>query len=108
MLVFFLAFLRRFFSVRDADVRIQCNLHADRDEDVKRTEDFWLRTLQLPRDALSKSIVNSVSRSSLGKRTNMLPYGTCRLTVHSTALVQHLYGAIQEYGGFDRPAWLDL
>ena len=22
-------------------------------------------------------------------------------------IVQHLYGAIQEYAGFDRPAWLD-
>jgi hypothetical protein len=38
---------------------------------------------------------------------NRLPYGTCRLSVHSTAIVQHIYGAIQEYAGFDRPEWLD-
>jgi hypothetical protein len=38
---------------------------------------------------------------------NRLPYGTCRLMVHSTQVVQHIYGAIQEYGGFDRPEWLD-
>ena len=37
---------------------------------------------------------------------NKLPYGTCRLSVHSTAIVQHIYGAIQEYAGFDRPEWL--
>jgi hypothetical protein len=36
-----------------------------------------------------------------------LPYGTCRLVVHDTALVQSIYGAIQEYAGFDRPEWLD-
>jgi hypothetical protein len=25
----------------------------------------------------------------------------------SSQVVQHIYGAIQEYGGFDRPEWLD-
>ncbi|MGH3000936.1 MAG: hypothetical protein ACRDNM_16710, partial [Gaiellaceae bacterium] len=25
----------------------------------------------------------------------------------STRIVQTIYGSIQEYGGFDRPAWLD-
>ncbi len=36
----------------------------------------------------------------------MLPFGTCRLTVHSPRVVQSLYGAIQEYAGFSRPEWL--
>jgi hypothetical protein len=36
-----------------------------------------------------------------------LPYGTTRLTVHSTTVVQKIFGAIQEYGGFERPEWLD-
>ena len=38
---------------------------------------------------------------------NKLPYGVCTLKVHSTQAVQHIYGAIQEYAGFDQPAWLD-
>jgi hypothetical protein len=38
---------------------------------------------------------------------NVLVYGTARLCVHSTFLVQSIYGAIQEYAGFDRPEWLD-
>jgi hypothetical protein len=37
----------------------------------------------------------------------MLPYGTCRIVVSRTRVVQSIYGAIQEYAGFDRPAWLD-
>jgi hypothetical protein len=37
---------------------------------------------------------------------NKLPYGTCRLAVHDTALVQSIYGAIQEHAGFERPEWL--
>jgi hypothetical protein len=34
-------------------------------------------------------------------------YGVCALELHSTRVVQHIYGAIQEYAGFDKPAWLD-
>ena len=29
------------------------------------------------------------------------------LAVHDTQLVQHIYGAIQEYAGFEEPRWLD-
>jgi hypothetical protein len=36
-----------------------------------------------------------------------LPYGTCALIVHSTRIAQTIYGSIQEYGGFERPEWLD-
>jgi hypothetical protein len=61
----------------------------------------------LPPTALRKSIVNVYSKYSQKKRANKLPYGTCRLTVHSTEIVQTIYGSIQEYGGFDRPEWLD-
>ena len=107
MVVWFLAFVRRYFGVPDEKVRIQCNLHADDETEVRRIEDFWLNRLGLSRVNLTKSIVNSVSRSSLGKRRRLLPYGTCRLTICSTPIVQHLYGAIQEYAGFEREGWLD-
>ena len=29
-----------------------------------------------------------------------------RLTVYDTRIVQHIFGAIQEYGGFERSDWL--
>jgi hypothetical protein len=50
---------------------------------------------------------NVYSKHSKKRRKNKLPYGTCRLVVHDTALVQSIYGAIQEYAGFERPEWLD-
>jgi hypothetical protein len=34
-------------------------------------------------------------------------YGTARVTVYSTAIVQSIYGAIQEYAGIERPEWVD-
>ncbi len=107
MIAFFLEFLRRYFSVPDQKVRLQCNLHADEPREVHAIEAFWIRRLGLPQTCLTKSIVNRVSRSSKGLRTKTLPYGTCRLTVHDTAVVQHIYGAIQEYAGFEREEWLD-
>ena len=51
--------------------------------------------------------MNIYSKYSKKKRQNKLPYGTCRVTVSRTRVVQSIYGAIQEYGGFDRPEWLD-
>jgi hypothetical protein len=86
---------------------IHCNLFADHLARQREIEQFWLDTLQLPPTALRKSIVNVYSKYSQKKRDNKLPYGTCRLVVHSTEIVQTIYGSIQEYGGFDRPEWLD-
>jgi hypothetical protein len=56
---------------------------------------------------LRKSIVNVYSKYSKKKRIGRLPYGTSALSLHSTRIVQIIYGSIQEYGGFDRPEWLD-
>jgi hypothetical protein len=106
MVRFFLKFLRQCFAVRDDKVAVSCNLFADHMERQEEIEGFWLATLDLPRSSLRKSTVNAYSIYSRKKRRNKLPYGTCRITVCDTALVQNLYGAIQEYGGFEREAWL--
>jgi transcriptional regulator with XRE-family HTH domain len=107
MMAFFIRFLRRYFDIAEDRFRVWCNLHADHLQRQREVEDFWLETMGLPRSCLTKSTVNVYSRATRRKRTNMLPYGTCRLTVHDTAVVQHIYGAIQEYASFEREEWLD-
>ncbi|HEY5661784.1 MAG TPA: hypothetical protein VIR59_13445 [Gaiellaceae bacterium] len=67
----------------------------------------WLDVAQLSRDALRKSTVNVYSKYSKKKRQNRLPYGTCRVTVARTRVVQAIYGGIQELAGIEREAWLD-
>lgn len=104
---FFVGFLRRYFDVQNADVHITCHLFADHVQGQQRIEEFWLSLLDLPPESLRKSTVNVYSKYSQKKRKNMLPYGTCRVSVHRTRIVQTIYGAIQEYGGFERPEWLD-
>jgi DNA-binding CsgD family transcriptional regulator len=106
MVRFFVDFMRREYAVPDAEFRIDCNLFADHLERQSDIEQFWLDTLKLPQSCLRKSTVNVYSKHSQKKRQNKLPYGTVRVVVHSTAVVQSIYGAIQEYGGFDRPEWL--
>jgi hypothetical protein len=104
---FFAELLRKFFNLADEQFRVACCLYADHIDRQREVEYFWLSTLRLPATCLGKSIVNVYSRASKRKRISMLPHGTCRLTVSSTRVVQHIYGAIQDYGGFDRPEWLD-
>jgi transcriptional regulator with XRE-family HTH domain len=107
VLRFFVRFVRTYFHVPDDAFAVTCNLFADHLERQQSVEQFWLARLDLPGSSLRKSMVNVYSKYSFKKRANRLPYGTCRVTVHRTAIVQHIYGAIQEYAGFERPEWLD-
>ncbi len=106
MVSFFLHFLRACFAVPDTKVAVTCNLFADHVARQREIEQFWLDLLGLPRTCLRKSTVNVYSKYSKKKRRNRLPYGTCRLKVCDTSIVQHIYGAIQEYARFDREEWL--
>jgi hypothetical protein len=103
---FFARFLRRFYGVPDERFRVACNLFADHVVRQREIEQFWLDTLELPRSCLRKSMVNIYSKYSERKRKGRLPYGTCKLVVCDTSIVQSIYGAIQEYAGFERPEWL--
>jgi transposase-like protein len=106
MILFFARFLRTCFKVPNEKIRIRCNLFADDAIGQREVEQFWLDLLGLPQECLCKSAVNVYSKYSKKKRQNKLPYGTCRIAVHDTQLVQSIYGAIQEYAGFDREEWL--
>jgi len=103
----FVTFLRRYFHLRDTDIRITCNLFADHLVKQRDIEQFWLTTLGLSSESLRKSVVNVYSKYSKKKRMNRLPYGTCRVAVSRTRVVQSIFGSIQEYGGFEREGWVD-
>lgn len=90
----------------DEKFRVTCNLFADHRVHQHEIEQFWLDCLDLPAACLRRSTVNRYSKHSQKKRRNKLPYGTCRLALYDTTVVQHIYGAIQEYGGFDREEWV--
>ena len=73
---------------------------------IEEIERYWLELLDLPVSCVRKHTLNHMPTSSSGRAKNKFPYGVCTLRVHNTWMVQHIYGAIQEYGGFEEPAWL--
>jgi hypothetical protein len=104
----FMLFLRSCFGVSAADVTFNLNAYTGNGLTIEEIELFWMKRLGLPTSCARKHIVNHFPTSSSGRRRNKLPYGTCTLKAkRSTAIVQHIYGAIQEYAGIDCPEWLD-
>ena len=104
---FFVKFLRTYFNLKDENIKVTCNLFADHLERQCEIERFWLETLGLPQSSLCTSTVNVYSKYSKKKRINKLPYGTCRVVVSRTRIVQSIFGSIQEHAGFEREAWLE-
>jgi hypothetical protein len=103
----FVDFLKKYFDLNGAEIRITCYLYADHVEKQAEVEQHWLDVLDLPRESLRKSVVNVYSKYSQRKRVGNLPYGTCRVVVSRTQVIQTIYGAIQEIGGFTRESWLE-
>ena len=107
MLRFFARFLRESLAVRSEDITVRLNVYLGNGLSLTQVEAYWLELLDLEWDSLRKHAINHFPTSTSGlKRT--LPYGVCTIRVkRSTHLLQHIYGAIQEYAGFDEPRWLD-
>lgn len=101
-------FLTECFGVRPEEFTLRLNVYTNNGLTVDDIEDHWLRALDLPRSCLRGHSLNSMPTSSSGAKRNKLPYGVASLSVlRSTHIIQHIFGAIQEYGGFDEPTWLD-
>jgi transcriptional regulator with XRE-family HTH domain len=107
MVRLFVRFLRDRFEVHHDAFALTCNLFADHLERQRELERFWLDVAELPQSCLRRSSVNVYSKYSQKKRQNKLPYGTCRISVCRTWLVQTIYGGIQEIAGFTRDSWLE-
>ncbi|MBC7811535.1 MAG: hypothetical protein H7175_10330 [Burkholderiales bacterium] len=100
MMLLFMRFLREELSVTDDLIRMY--IHCHNAADVIRIESYWLGLLQLPTTCLRKANVKQGSDT----RRNTLSNGVCTIAIHRTEILQHIFGAIQEYGGFENPAWL--
>jgi hypothetical protein len=107
MVVLFARFLREWFDLDPKDVTVSLNVYTTNGLTLREIEDHWLWALELPRSCLRKHILNHRPTSSSGRKRNKLPYGVCTFCVNDTRIVQHIYGAIQEYAGFEEPRWLD-
>jgi transposase-like protein len=107
MVRFFVRFLRTCFDISGEDLTLSLNVYTGNGLTLAAIERHWLTGLQLPESCLRAHIVNHFPTSSSGRQRNKLPYGVCSIKLFRTRIVQHIYGAIQEYAGFEEPRWLD-
>jgi len=107
MMVFFIHFLRESLKIKEEKIsfRIIAYLGNGLTEDDIIT--YWMEHLQLTEENRNKCRFNDQPASSK-QRGRKLLYGVCEVTYSSTELMQGIYGAIQEYAGFDYPDWLDI
>lgn len=102
MMVLFMRFLRDELQVSDDLFRLQIHCHTQDDAEIQRIEQYWLDLLRLDHENLQQTRYKEGSNS----RKNRLENGVCALQVFRTEVVHHIYGAIQEYAGFENPDWL--
>jgi len=103
MIRMFIRFLREEMFVVDEDISLYIHCHYPDPLEQQRIEQYWVQLLGLQDACLRKTQVKKGSTT----RKNILVNGVCGVRVaRSTHLAQHIYGAIQEYAGFDNPAWL--
>jgi len=107
MLRFFRRFLVDALGIEPVDIHLSINVYTNNGMDIEEIERYWLDFLPLPKSCTRAHMLNHMPTSSSGRAKNELPYGVVSLSVHRTAVVQHIYGAIQEYADFDAPRWLD-
>jgi hypothetical protein len=107
MVRFFKLFLEQCLGVREEKFRLSLHVYLGNGLSLHAIERRWLQALGLPASCAQKHLVNPLPTSSSGSKRNKLPLGVCTLSVYDTRVVQHIYGAIQEYGGFEEPRWLD-
>ena len=90
----FIRFLREEFSVPEEKFTVYINCFINKLEDWELIKNYWIKELKLSESSLRKPSLKIINEQI----ENM---GVCRLVVNDTKLVQHIYGAIQEYAGFD-------
>jgi hypothetical protein len=102
MHLLFIRFLREEMNVSDMRITVTIHCHTNNAEEIKKIEDYWINSLSLKRSNLRKTYTKRGSEI----KHSTLKYGVCGIGVNDVRTVQHIYGAIQEYGGFEKPEWL--
>lgn len=102
MMRMFIRFLREELDVPDSLISLQLHCHTHDDDQQHQMKIYWSQILDLPMTCFQKVQVKKGSDT----RKNRLENGICAIRVSRTEYVMHIFGAIQEYGGFDNPDWL--
>jgi len=107
LLRYFLKFLVECYQVSQDNIVLFIQYYETSDVTEADVINHWCSGLDLPISCLRSISMNPRNRSSARKKRGKHLYGICEIAVHRTQIVQSIYGAIQELGGFSRECWLD-
>ena len=99
MMLFFVKFLKEVFNITEDKMSLYLNCYTDF-YSLEEIEKYWLNLLSFSKSNCRKHTVNYYSSYSKKKRKGKLKYGTCRIQIGNTRIVQQIYGAIQEIASF--------
>lgn len=102
MVLLYMRFLREELNISNDACSIYIHCHTHDQDEIHRIEQYWLDLLGLSESCLRKTQIKKGSDT----RKNILENGVCGIAVYSTEITHQIFGAIQEYGGFDNPDWL--
>jgi hypothetical protein len=102
MMILFMRFLRECLNVPDEWLKLRLHCHTSDITEHERMKKYWLDLLRLKNDCFNQVIFLPSSRI----RYNQIVNGLCTICVYNTEVTMHIYGAIQEYIGIDKPEWL--
>lgn len=98
----FLSFCRSFFNVENKDIKYSVTGYTNI-KSADEMEKYWVKGLGLKGASAKKHNFDDfryATRGVSGNRVGKLPYGMCTIKIScSTQIVQHIYGALEVYGG---------
>jgi len=109
MIKLFIKFLRECFNVKNDKITMSINCYDNNGLTIEEIKTYWLEVTNLDRSCMRKTIVNRKPRSATGKPKNgKHPYGICTIITCDTAIVQSIYGSLQEYAGLPKGFGLNI
>lgn len=94
MLKLFIKFITESLRIPKDKIILFINCYTDL-HTVEEVEKYWMKNLDVKKESLRKTVVNSTSIYSKNKRKSLLEWGTCKLVVNDTSAIQRVYGAIE-------------
>lgn len=109
LLKLFIRFLREEFDIKNDDIAIRIAAYSNNDLTCEQIREHWLSVLEIPECCVKQIVLDryATENAKKNKKKGKLPYGTCELTVGRTSIVQQIFGAIQEFGDFQRDIWIE-
>lgn len=103
MILIFCRFLKEELHLPSEMIILQVTSHSKDIEVNRKQNHYWLHLLDLPLSCLRKTVHKE---GNPRVRHNVLENGICRIAVRKSEVLQHIFGAIQEYAGIEKPEWL--